>query len=185
MEKGQHGFTLPDVAARAGVTVRTVYQRFASREDLLMTVFDRIYAEQDDAWLSAWTTTDWAAMGSRELVERLVRDLARMWREQEPLMRAIMGRRLAVGDDDVVFRHGVEDITHGARAFERAVLASGHPIAQPDPRRTIAFAYRMIIAMSARWTAHEVETLAPERLEWAAMLDELCEAVTRYLFGAS
>jgi hypothetical protein len=37
----------------------------------------------------------------------------------------------------------------------------------------------MIIAMSARWTAHEVETQAPEPLPWSPMLDELSLTVAR------
>jgi AcrR family transcriptional regulator len=178
-ERGQYGFTMPDVARRAGVSVRTVYQRFATREDLLMSVFDRVYARQDDTLLAAWTDENWSKMTIRQLTDRLVGDLSQRWRDEEPLYRSIMGRRLTVDDDDIVFQHGVEELCRGADRFARAIGASGRAVAHPDPDQAIAFAYRMIIAMSARWTAHEVETQAPEPLPWSPMLDELSLTVAR------
>ena len=80
---------------------------------------------------------------------------------------------------------GVEEISRGADRFACAIQASGRAVAHPDPEQAIGFAYRMIIAMSARWTAHEVETQAPAPMAWIPMLDELSMTVARYLFGSS
>jgi AcrR family transcriptional regulator len=181
-EKGQIGFTLPEIARRADVSVGTIYRRFASKEELLMAVFDRIREHEDVTALSAWADEDWSGMTIRDMCDRLVDDVSQIWRDQEPLMRSIMARRLTVGDD-VVFEHGLEDIVRGAAQFERAILASRRTVAHSDPHAAIEFAYRMIVGMSARWTARDVEAMAPEPLSWSMMLERLSDAVARYLFG--
>ena len=182
-ERGEIGFTLPEVARRADVSVGTVYRRFADREELLMAVFDRVRGQEDETFLSRWVEVDWSGMSVREMTDRLVRDISMLLRERERLMRAIMARRLTVSDDDPVFQHGLRDVVRGAERFSSAVLASNRQVMHADPRAAIDFAYRLILATSHRWAAREIEVLAPEPMGWESMLEHLSEVVARYLFS--
>jgi AcrR family transcriptional regulator len=182
-ERGEIGFTIPEVARRAGVSVGTLYRRFAVKEDLLMAVFDRVRAAEDETRLSPWDAVDWASLSAREMTDRLVTDVSLLLRDREPLMRAIMARRLAVADDDEVFQHGLQDVIRGAAQFERAIRASGRRVTHPDPAAAIEFAYRLIVATAHRWAAREIEVLAPRPMSWETMLGNLSETVARYLFG--
>lgn len=182
-DRGEIGFTLPEVARRADVSVGTVYRRFAAKEDLLMAIFDRVRSQEDETRLSAWESVDWAAMQPREITRRLATDISVILREREDLMRSIMARRLTVGDGDPVFRHGLQDVIRGATQFERAILRSGRTVTHPDPHAAIEFSYRLIVSASHRWAAHEIEVLAPEPMSWDEMLDGLADVIVRYLFG--
>ena len=161
----------------------TLYRRFANREELLMAVFDRVRSDEDETRLSQWASVDWPAMGARAMTDRLVRDIARLLRERERLMRAIMARRLTVSDDDPVFQHGLHDVVRGAAQFHQAILASERAVTHADPAAAIEFAYRLIVSAAHRWAAREIEVLAPKPLGWDEMLDDLSEAIARYLFG--
>lgn len=180
-ERGEAGFTLPEVARRAGVSVGSIYRRFSSREDLLIAVFDRLRSHEEEAALSAWATTDWAVMTPRAMMDCLVWDVSQLLRDREQLMRAIMARRLTVGDDQV-FEHGLQDVIRDAALFEEAVIASGHRVKNADPHAAVEFAYRLIVSTSHRWAAREIEVMAPTPMSWEQMLEHLTEAVTRYLF---
>lgn len=182
-ERGEIGFTIPEVARRAGVSVGTLYRRFATKEDLLMAVFDRVRGAEDETRLSPWQSVDWAALSVRAMTDRLVTDIAQLLREREPLMRAIMARRLTVSDDDAVFQHGLQDVVRGAAQFESAVRASGREVTHSDPQEAIEFAYRLIVATAHRWAAREIEVMAPRPMDWETMLERLSETVARYLFG--
>ncbi len=184
-ERGEIGFTLPEVARRADVSVGTVYRRFAAKEDLLMAIFDRIRGQEDEARLSPWESVDWASMSPQEVTRRLATDTSLILREREDLMRAIMARRLVVGDEDPVFQHGLRDVIRGAAQFERAILASGYAVTHEDPHAAIDFSYRLIAGAAHRWTAREIEVMAPEPMSWDSMLDNLADVIARYLFGTS
>lgn len=182
-ERGEIGFTIPGVARRAGVSVGTLYRRFATKEELLMAVFDRVRAAEDETRLTPWESVDWGSLSIRAMTDRLVEDIAQLLREREPLMRAIMARRLTVADDDTVFQHGLRDVVRGAAQFERAIRASGHEVTHDDAQGAMEFAYRLIVATAHRWAAREIEVMAPQPMDWATMLDRLSETVARYLFG--
>lgn len=182
-ERGQIGFTLPEVARRAEVSVGTVYRRFATKEELLMAIFDRVRSQEDETRLSVWESVSWNAMQPREMTRRLATDISVILREREDLLRAIMARRLTVDDSDPVFQHGLQDVIRGAAQFEQAILRSGRTVTHPDPHVAIEFSYRLIVSASHRWAAHEIEVLAPEPMSWDAMLDDLADVISRYLFG--
>lgn len=182
-ERGEIGFTLPEVARRANVSVGTVYRRFRDREELLMAVFDRVRRHEDEDLLSRWQEVAWSTLSIREITDRLVRDVAMLLREREDLMRAIMARRLTVTEDDPVFQHGLHDVIRGASKFEQALRASNRTITHADPAAASEFAYRMIVSLAHRWAAREIEVMAPDPMGWDTMLDNLSEVVARYLFG--
>lgn len=180
---GEKEFTLPQVAKRAGVSVGTVYRRFATKEDLLAAVFDRLRQAERNNVTARWEAIDWASMPIRDMTDCLVADISRIWHEQESFMRAMMLRHLKMVDGDRAFDHGVEAMRESMQRFTRVILGCGRPVVHPDPRRACEFAYRMIVGMAARLTARAIETQAPAEVSWGELTDELGDAVARYLFG--
>ena len=182
-ERGEVGFTLPEVATRAQVSVGTLYRRFATKEDLLVAVFDRLREEERGVRAAEWSTIDWASMPIRDMTDRLVADLSRIWREQESFMRAVLLRHLTHDEGDHAFSHGIETMHASMGRFTAVIRECGRPVCHPDPEPACHFAYRMIIGMSARRTALAIETQTPRPVGWDELIDQISDAVARYLFG--
>jgi AcrR family transcriptional regulator len=183
-EKAGAGFTLHEVADRAGVAVGTVYRRFASKDDLMGAVFDRLRDAERDAATGTWEDADWASMPIRDITDRLVYEMSWPWREQPAYMRANMLRRLSIEEDDSAFLFGVERMSQSMGQFAAIVQSCGRPIAHADVDLACKFAFQMIVGMSARRTARAIETQTPRELDWDELTDQLSDAVARYLFGA-
>jgi AcrR family transcriptional regulator len=183
-EAGEVGFTIPEVSRRAGVSVGTIYRRFATKEDLLIAVMGRVGRDEDSNVFAAWETEDWARVETRAMIDRLVHDMSRTWRDRAPLMRAIMARRLQ-REDDRLFEQGLQVVKHQAALFTRAVLSHSGDIVHAEPAEAIDFAYRLITGMCARWAIDPIERQAPEPMPWDAMLDHLADSVHAYLFGGT
>lgn len=75
-EKGRIDFSMPEVAARAGVSLRTLYRYFATRQDLidaLATVADQVVAAAPPHTLDGleqWLTTAWKNLLQEEALMR-------------------------------------------------------------------------------------------------------------------
>ncbi len=182
-EKGQLNFTLPEVAQRAGIAVGTVYRRFSSKDQLVSAVLTRQRDHEDAVALLVWAGTDWTSRPIKDLTDQLVRDLAGIWRDREQFMRAIMLRHLIDGPDLSQTR-GPERMVTSMEQFREAIGSCGRAVQHEDPDTACDFAYRMIIGMCARRTAVAIETQTPALSSWADLLDQLSDAVARYLFGS-
>lgn len=183
VESGGGAFSVPAVSRRAGVSVGTIYRRFATKEDLLIAVLEGVRQDDDERSLAAWDARDWSEVDRRVMIVELIYGLSRTWREEAPLMRAMMARRLQTRGDDQVFGQAGRVAHREAAAFRAAVLTHRDEIYGSDPERRIDFAYRMIVGAAARWTAEAFETRFPEPMDWDEMLDNLADLVEIYLFG--
>lgn len=181
-ERGESGFTIPEVSRRAQVSAGTIYRRFGSRQELLETVFARYARQESDELLAAWVATDWSQLGRREVIDTLVADLSRPWRKDPRLARAFMARRLAI-DDEEAFGHGLAMMRIHAEAFRAAMLTHRREITHPDPDQAIDFAYRLIVGACGRWTARTIEVLAPVPMSWEKMFQNLGDVLETYIFG--
>ena len=181
-EVGHAGFTVPELSRRAGISVGTVYKRFATKEDLLRAVMQRV-EQEEVTLLERWKEEDWASLDSQLLVERVVRDLSRTWREHAPAMRGAMVRRLQTPDDDPFLAQGLTLVSRESERFRRVMLTHGDELIHRDADQAIDFAFRLIIGVCARWAARAIETMAPHPLTWDEMTARLSENVTSYLFG--
>ena len=178
---GEPGFTIPEVSRRAGLSVGTVYRRFANKEELLEAVMRRVQRDDTNV-LSTWATIDWAQVDARTMVDHLARDLSIPWRERAPLMRAMMARRLTDNDGQLLGQ-GLEVVRNHVARFREAILTHASELQHPNPDEAIEFGYRIIMSTCARWTAAAIETQAPHQMSWDTMLERLTDIVTAYLFG--
>ena len=183
-EVGHAGFTVPELCRRAGISVGTVYKRFATKEDLLRAVMQRV-EQQEMEVLDRWDDEDWASLDNHLVVERLVRDLSRTWREHAPAMRGSMIRRLQTADDDPFLAHGLSVMSRDSDRFRSVIMTHADELIHRDSDQAIDFAFRLIIGLCARWAARAIETMAPHPLTWDEMTARLSANVTAYLFGTS
>lgn len=183
-ELGEDGFTMAEVSRRSGASVGGIYRRFASKEDLLVAMLDRVAAADEAETIAALATRDWTTCTDRELVDHLIAGLATTWRRQAPLMRALMARRLR-GIDDAVNDQGHRVMAQQARAFTTVVLLRRDRITAPQPEAAADFAFRLVTAACGRWTAETIETRAPAPMDWPTMLAHLGDTIEAYLFGTT
>ena len=181
-EVGHAGFTIPELSRRAGISIGTVYKRFATKDELLRAVMQRVEREEMTV-LERWEDEDWASLDSHLVVERVVGDLSRTWREHAPAMRGAMIRRLQTPDDDPFLNQGLSIMSRDSERFCGVIMTHADEIIHRDAEQAVDFAFRLIIGVCARCAARAIETIAPHPLSWEEMTARLSESVTSYLFG--
>ncbi len=141
-EGGVENATVAAIVKRAGASVGSFYARFAGKDDLILYLQDRIWAEARDRWDEALETHDWEALSLEAVVEGVVGLLFRSFRADYH-QREILGRERRQDDE-------------GARrvfAFHQHILATVTPlflthreeITHPDPEWAIRLGYRFAV----------------------------------------
>lgn len=92
--EGWSAFSLERVATAAGVTRRTVYNRFGSKLGLVTAVFEHVF---DDG--AAWTEAERAADTLDVAIESLTARVLRHWSGDRALLRRLVG--LAAAEPEV------------------------------------------------------------------------------------
>src|SRR5262245_12310227 len=91
-ERGPDGFTVQEVARRAGSSVGSFYSRFPDKEALLRCLFQRFY-EQATATIDAALAPDrWQEVPARELIASAMAFLVRTCRDKRQLILALTVR---------------------------------------------------------------------------------------------
>jgi AcrR family transcriptional regulator len=141
-EGGVENATVAGIVKRAGASVGSFYARFAGKDDLILYLQDRIWAEARDRWDAELESEDWEALSLDQVVEGVVSLLLRSFRADYH-QREILGRERRQDDE-------------GARrvfAFHQHILSSVTPlflahrseITHPDPEWAIRLGYRFAV----------------------------------------
>jgi AcrR family transcriptional regulator len=104
-ERGFHGASIGEISKRAGLTTGAFYSNYASKEDLLLALFDR---------------------HSRQLVERLHSNVELALSTPDPLSTLIGLLAEQAGDDPTWFLVSTEFTLHAIRNPDVAVLLAAH-----------------------------------------------------------
>ncbi len=95
VSRGFHRLNLEEVARRAGVTRKTVYNHFGSKLGLLEAIFDAVAAKGE-----VWRLMESAEFPDlREAVARAVEASCRLWSSDRELLRRLVG--LAALDPEI------------------------------------------------------------------------------------
>lgn len=87
VSRGFHGLSLEEVARKAGVTRKTVYNHFGSKLGLLEAIFDAVAAKGE-----VWRLMEAAEFPDlREAVARAVEASCRLWSSDRELLRRLVG----------------------------------------------------------------------------------------------
>jgi TetR/AcrR family transcriptional regulator, fatty acid metabolism regulator protein len=111
--KGFHASRVGDVAEEAGIAYGLVYHYFASKEDLLETIFRTTWTEM----LARVREVEEAGVPAAEAVRQVTALLLRTWRRDPDLVRVLV--REVTRNQHV--QQEIEEITEAMHALERIV----------------------------------------------------------------
>lgn len=127
--KGYHSSRVGDIAEEAGVAHGLLYHYFASKEDVLETVFRETWGQL----LDAMREVDESNASAREQLRQVAAILLRSWRRDPDLVRVLV-REVARSPQ---MQRQVKEIGQAFSAIERIVArgqADGELRADLDPR---------------------------------------------------
>lgn len=168
--------TMTDVARNAGVSVGTIYTRFADKEALLNYVISELLREQVQPFRELFRSERWVDVGLAQRTYHMIRALVHFAHNQPGLQRAIATRQ--------VRRHGMltaEDRHHRTQVRDAAaswLLECTDEIGVSDPAAAVAFAVETIFARIQHWILMRSDADRPDP---AVLADELTRMTLAYL----
>jgi AcrR family transcriptional regulator len=178
---GAEALTVAAVAARAGVSVGSVYRRFGDKDRLL-------------ASLQAQFTSDFRAEIIRRfagaprgagadpavLVTAAVTGVAETFQAHQRLLRVFI---LLGTVNEAVLREGTEASVDGGRAVRRFLGPVVPHVRRPDAEEALDFAFRLVYAACAHRVVHGEYLESARPLPWRRLTEELALTVRLYLLG--
>jgi TetR/AcrR family fatty acid metabolism transcriptional regulator len=145
-EKGFHASRVGDIAEEAGIAYGLVYHYFASKEDLLETIFRTTWTEM----LARVREVEEAGVPAAEAVRQVTALLLRTWRRDPALVRVLV--REVTRNQHV--QQEIEEITQAMQALERIVRRgqeSGEFRSELDPRLAAVVFYGALEEVLSSW----------------------------------
>lgn len=145
-EKGFHASRVGDIAEEAGIAYGLVYHYFASKEDLLETIFRTTWTEM----LARVREVEDAGVPAAEAVRQVSALVLRTWRRDPNLVRVLV--REITRNQHV--QQEIEEITEAMEALERIVRKgqeSGEFRSELDARLAAAIFYGALEEVLSGW----------------------------------
>jgi AcrR family transcriptional regulator len=173
-ENGFEGFTVQEVAARSGVSIGAIYERFGSKESLLRAVHARLMASMSEAGEKAEASVDGAATAIASSIARM----ARVMNDNRKALRAFMHLGAV---DDVISARGSEASIALSKEFKRSLMPYAGEFRHPRPAIALDVAFRIAYSTLARQVMYGPVFESDQRLSWKRLVDELSGACAAYL----
>ena len=141
-EGGVEHATVATIVKRAGASVGSFYARFPGKDDLILYLQDRIWAEATERWDQALAAHDWSALSMESVVEGVVGLLLRSFRADYH-QREILGRERR--HDDEGARRVFAFHQHILSTVSPLFLAHRQEITHPNPQWAIRLGYRFAV----------------------------------------
>lgn len=167
-EKGFHASRVGDIAEEAGIAYGLVYHYFASKEDLLETIFRTTWTEM----LARVREVEEAGVPATEAVRQVTALLLRTWRRDPALVRVLV--REVTRNQHV--QQEIEEITEAMKALEGIVRRgqeSGEFRSELDPRMAAVVFYGALEEILSSWVLGQL----PDRDEDIARAEKSVVAV--------
>ena len=175
-EQGFDGFTLQEVSTRAGVSVGSIYARVASREDLIMAIYEQ---------QMAWTEEDalppleyLAELAPRERIETIVTASATSMLTHGDVLRVFMTQAPM---HPTIWDRGAEKSHANYAEFASAVLARREDVHHPQPELAVDIAWRILYCTVARRITHGAKFESPRSVDDKTLVRETARAIADYL----
>jgi AcrR family transcriptional regulator len=142
--KGLAAATVPEIAARAGMSVGVVYRRFPDKDALLRGVFERFFTTATAQNRAALEPARWSGRGVTEIIHAIVTSMVTSYRQRRGLLSALV--LYVEMHDDVRFRQSANELMNAASADIVALLTMtprSREIRHPDP----ALAIELVLVM--------------------------------------
>jgi AcrR family transcriptional regulator len=174
LEKGYAGTTIGEVAARAGVSVETVYKRFGSKATLTKQVYDVVLAGDDEPVPLRDRPEIQAIISEPDPSRKVARyaALARQLGEHlGPLLAVLLGSRGADTELDEFARAIDQERLTGAGAFVANLVESGglRNGVDPDRARDVLWALispelYLLLVVKRGWSLDDYERWLAEAI---------------------
>jgi TetR/AcrR family transcriptional regulator, fatty acid metabolism regulator protein len=144
--KGYHACRVGDIAKEAGVAYGLLYHYFASKDEVLETVFRETWAQMLETTRSIEATGEPA----RDQIRKVAEVILRTWRRDPDLVRVLV---LEVTRSPQLQRE-VDEVGHAVDALERIIRRgqeTGEFRAELDPRLASLVVYGAIEQILTSW----------------------------------
>lgn len=180
-EAGWEGFALAEVSRRADVAIGSIYQRVTNKEGLVRAINDRTVSRLEAENRRFEDSERWRALASGELIEEVVREIARQFQHNEALLRALI--RYAASDPVMAARGAAasEDLS---RRFADLLLTRRQEIAHVDPEEALEVAYAQVYSSLAWRVAWGGGFFSSRPLSWRRFAAGLAQTCRAYLLGS-
>ncbi len=178
-ENGFDGLTVQQVAARSGVSVGAIYERFGNKETLLRAVHARLM-ESMSALGDAAGDPAAGADGAAGAIAAVVAGLARLMNDNRKALRAFMHLGAV---DEVISGRGSEASIAISKIFKRSLIPFASEFRHPDPDVALDVAFRIAYSTLARQVMYGPVFESDRRVSWKRLVDELGVACAAYLLN--
>ncbi|MBV9367837.1 MAG: TetR/AcrR family transcriptional regulator [Solirubrobacterales bacterium] len=179
-ENGFEGLTVQEVAARSGVSVGAIYERFGNKETLLRDVHARLMESMLRSGESAGDPAASAA-GAAAAVAAVVAGMARVMNDNRKALRAFMHLGAV---DKVISARGSKASIALSKTFKRALMPYATEFGHPEPEVALDVAFRIAYSTLARQVMYGPVFESDRRLSWKRLVDEIASACAAYLLNA-
>lgn len=178
-ENGFEGFTAQEVAARSGVSVGAIYERFGNKETLLRAVHARLMdamSRESETIGEPAANADGAAAATRAVVA----GMARTVNDNRKALRAFMHLGAV---DEVISARGSRASVALSKTFKRALRPYAAQFRHRDPDVALDVAFRMAYCTLARQVMYGPVFESDRRVSWKRLVEELGSACGAYLLN--
>jgi AcrR family transcriptional regulator len=179
-ENGFEGLTVQEVAARSGVSVGAIYERFGNKETLLRAVHARTMESMSEAHAAAGDPAA-RADGAAAAIVAVVAGMARIMNDNRKALRAFMHLGAV---DEVISARGSEASIALSKTFKRALMPHASEFRHPEPDVALDVAFRVAYSTLARQVMYGPVFESDRRLSWKRLVDELGALCAVYLLSA-
>ena len=176
-ENGFEGFTVQEVAARSGVSIGAIYERFGNKESLLRAVHVRLMEAMLEADERAGDPTAGAETAGEAILDAVVA-MARTMNTNRRALRAFMHLGAV---DEVISARGSEASIAVSKGFKRSLAPYAGEFGHPDPDVALDVAFRIVYSTLARQVMYGPVFESDRRISWKRLVDELGSACAAYL----
>lgn len=177
-DRGYEGFTIGEVARRAGVAVGTIYGRFGNKDALFRALQDRILDRIDADQAERFRALTEGSRSADEMVRGAVEEVARIFDRHAALLRVVMLRGAV---DAAVLARGSASSQALARDFTRTLITRRDELGHPAPELAADVCFRMVYDVLARRVMYGPTFESGRALGWDELVGELANACSAYL----
>jgi AcrR family transcriptional regulator len=139
-------FTLADVSRESGVSIGGIYGRFENRMALILEVQLRTNETMAAEYAAQVEQAGATSRNGRDLMRRLVVEIAESLRRHRWIIKAIVDASLA---DTQIAQEGLRAYARQLNLFKSALLGHRDEIAHPNPEQAIDFCFLSIYELVA------------------------------------
>ncbi|MBV9944242.1 MAG: TetR/AcrR family transcriptional regulator [Solirubrobacterales bacterium] len=179
-ENGFEGLTVQEVAARSGVSVGAIYERFGNKETLLRDVHARLMESMSRAHEGVGEPVG-GARAAAPAISMVVAGMARIMYDNRKALRAFMHLGAV---DEVISARGSKASIALSKTFKRALMPYAAEFRHPEPEVALDVAFRIAYSTLARQVMYGPVFESDRRLSWKRLVDEIASACAAYLLNA-